>query len=48
MPLAAIIEDKVICLHGGIGVYIIYLKETLRFVEDIDTLVRPLTVIHEV
>lgn len=35
LPLAAVIEDKIICLHGGIG-------ETLQYVEDIDTLKRPL------
>jgi hypothetical protein len=31
LPLAAIVEDKIICLHGGIG-------ETLKHVENIDTL----------
>lgn len=41
MPLAAIVEDKIICLHGGIG-------ETLKHVEDIDILSRPLKVVHEV
>jgi len=41
LPLAALIEDKVICLHGGIG-------STLHHVDQIDCLPRPLDVIHEV
>jgi len=41
LPLAAIIDNKIICLHGGIG-------STLQSVEDIDKLQRPLEVIHEV
>jgi diadenosine tetraphosphatase ApaH/serine/threonine PP2A family protein phosphatase len=41
LPLAALIEDKIICLHGGIG-------SQLNYVEEIDTLQRPLEVIHEV
>ena len=41
LPLAAIIEDKVICLHGGIG-------SSLETVEQIEALSRPLEVIHEV
>jgi diadenosine tetraphosphatase ApaH/serine/threonine PP2A family protein phosphatase len=41
LPLAAVIEDKVICLHGGIG-------STLHSVEQIDALPRPLDVVHEV
>lgn len=41
LPLAAVIDDKILCLHGGIG-------SSLNYVEDIDTLERPLEVIHEV
>ncbi|OMJ71427.1 hypothetical protein SteCoe_30361 [Stentor coeruleus] len=41
LPLAAVIEDKVICLHGGIG-------SSLETVDQIETLSRPLEVIHEV
>jgi protein phosphatase len=41
LPLAAIIQDEIICLHGGIGA-------SLDTVKDIEELVRPLEVIHEV
>lgn len=41
LPLAAIIEDKIICLHGGIG-------STLAKLKQIEALKRPLEVIHEV
>lgn len=41
LPLAAIIDDKIICLHGGIG-------SSLNYIEEIDQLQRPLEVIHEV
>ncbi|OMJ90431.1 hypothetical protein SteCoe_7238 [Stentor coeruleus] len=41
LPLAAIIEDKVICLHGGIG-------SSLETVSQIEALSRPLEVVHEV
>ena len=41
MPLAAIIDDKIICLHGGIG-------SSLNYIEEIDQLQRPLEVVHEV
>ena len=41
LPLAAIIEDKIICLHGGIG-------STLDKLVQIEALKRPLEVIHEV
>jgi diadenosine tetraphosphatase ApaH/serine/threonine PP2A family protein phosphatase len=41
LPLAAVIEDKVICLHGGIG-------SSLETVDQIESLNRPLEVIHEV
>ncbi len=41
LPLAAIIEERIICLHGGIG-------STLEKVGQIELLKRPLEVIHEV
>ena len=43
LPLAAIIDEKILCLHGGIGA-------TLHKVEQIEALdsLRPLTVVHEV
>eukprot|EP01017_Pseudomicrothorax_dubius_P035538 TRINITY_DN4993_c0_g1_i5.p1 TRINITY_DN4993_c0_g1~~TRINITY_DN4993_c0_g1_i5.p1 ORF type:complete len:736 (-),score=189.58 TRINITY_DN4993_c0_g1_i5:188-2395(-) len=41
LPLAAVIEEKVVCLHGGIGA-------SLNYIEDIEQLQRPLEVIHEV
>ncbi|CAD8156820.1 unnamed protein product [Paramecium pentaurelia] len=41
LPLAAIVEDKIICLHGGIG-------SQLNYVAEIENLQRPLEVIHEV
>lgn len=41
LPLCAVIEDRIVCLHGGIG-------STLVSLEQIDQLKRPLEVIHEV
>jgi len=41
LPLAAVVDNKILCLHGGIG-------STLNKVEDIEKLSRPLEVIHEV
>lgn len=41
LPLAAVIEDKVLCLHGGIG-------SKVKKVEQIRKINRPLEVIHEV
>lgn len=41
LPLAALIEDKIVCLHGGIG-------STLVSIEQIEQIGRPLEVIHEV
>jgi protein phosphatase len=41
MPLAAVIEDKIVCLHGGIG-------STLVTIDQIESIPRPLEVIHEV
>lgn len=41
LPLAAVIDDKIVCLHGGIG-------STLLSLEQIEAIQRPLEVIHEV
>lgn len=41
LPLAAVVDDKILCLHGGIGA-------TLRNIEQIEQLERPLEVVHEV
>jgi diadenosine tetraphosphatase ApaH/serine/threonine PP2A family protein phosphatase len=41
LPLAAVIEGKIICLHGGIG-------STLNTIDQIEDLKRPLDVVHEV
>jgi protein phosphatase len=39
LPLAALIEDKILCLHGGIGA-------SLNTLEDIEKINRPLEVMH--
>eukprot|EP00826_Nyctotherus_ovalis_P045787 TRINITY_DN509_c0_g2_i7.p1 TRINITY_DN509_c0_g2~~TRINITY_DN509_c0_g2_i7.p1 ORF type:complete len:650 (+),score=165.79 TRINITY_DN509_c0_g2_i7:666-2615(+) len=41
LPLAAIIDERIICLHGGIG-------GSVRSVEQIAVLERPLEVVHAV
>ena len=41
LPLAAIINDEVLCLHGGIG-------SSINTLSDIEKISRPLEVIHEV
>eukprot|EP00357_Protocruzia_adherens_P011297 CAMPEP_0115014480 /NCGR_PEP_ID=MMETSP0216-20121206/26107_1 /TAXON_ID=223996 /ORGANISM="Protocruzia adherens, Strain Boccale" /LENGTH=783 /DNA_ID=CAMNT_0002384235 /DNA_START=200 /DNA_END=2551 /DNA_ORIENTATION=- len=41
LPLAAVVEDKILCLHGGIG-------STLTTIDEIEAMPRPLEVIHEV
>ena len=41
LPLAAIINDEVLCLHGGIG-------SSINSLSDIEKIHRPLEVIHEV
>jgi diadenosine tetraphosphatase ApaH/serine/threonine PP2A family protein phosphatase len=40
LPLAAIIEDQILCLHGGIGA-------NLQKISDIECIERPLEVVHE-
>ena len=40
LPLAAIINDEVLCLHGGIG-------SSINTLSDIEKIQRPLEVIHE-
>jgi protein phosphatase len=40
LPLAAIVEDQILCLHGGIGGH-------LTSIAEIEELERPLSVIHE-
>lgn len=40
LPLAAIIEDQIFCLHGGIG-------NCVRKLSDISQIERPLEVVHE-
>lgn len=40
LPLAAIIENKILCVHGGIG-------SMLNTISDIEALQRPLTIVHE-
>ena len=41
LPLAAIINDTVLCIHGGIG-------SSITSISDIEKIKRPLEVIHEV
>jgi protein phosphatase len=40
LPLAAIVEDQILCLHGGIGA-------NVNKISDIENIERPLEVIHE-
>ena len=40
MPFAAIIEEKILCVHGGIG-------GNVKKLSDIDGIPRPFDVIHE-
>ncbi len=40
LPLAAIIEDQILCLHGGIGA-------NVNKISDIECIQRPLEVVHE-
>ena len=41
LPLAAIVDDTVLCIHGGIG-------SSIASISDIEKIQRPLEVIHEV
>eukprot|EP00826_Nyctotherus_ovalis_P053963 TRINITY_DN7045_c0_g1_i2.p1 TRINITY_DN7045_c0_g1~~TRINITY_DN7045_c0_g1_i2.p1 ORF type:complete len:408 (+),score=108.29 TRINITY_DN7045_c0_g1_i2:849-2072(+) len=41
LPLAGVIEDQILCLHGGIG-------SVMQKLSDLENLRRPLQVIHEV
>lgn len=41
MPLGAVIQDLILCLHGGIG-------SSLKKLEQIESIQRPLEVVHEV
>ena len=41
LPLAGVIDDRILCLHGGIG-------STLNTLADIERIRRPVTVVHEV
>ncbi|MCQ2816824.1 MAG: metallophosphoesterase, partial [archaeon] len=40
LPLAAVIDDEILCVHGGIGA-------NVRLLSDIDGIKRPFEVIHE-
>ena len=40
LPFAAVIEDQILCVHGGIGA-------TLTKLSDIETIKRPFEVVHE-
>ena len=40
LPLAAVVEDQILCLHGGIGA-------NVKKISDIENISRPLEVIHE-
>ncbi len=41
LPLAAVVDDRILCVHGGIG-------STFNCVSDLEKLRRPLEVVHEV
>jgi len=41
LPLCAVIDERIVCLHGGIG-------STLLSFDQIEAIQRPLEVIHEV
>lgn len=40
MPLAALVEERILCVHGGIGA-------TLNSIEEIEIISRPLEIIHD-
>lgn len=41
LPLAAIVEDRILCLHGGIG-------SSVKSIDDIMKIKRPVQISHEV
>mmetsp|Transcript_99322 Transcript_99322/g.214293 ORF Transcript_99322/g.214293 Transcript_99322/m.214293 type:complete len:145 (+) Transcript_99322:1649-2083(+) len=41
LPMAAVIDKRILCLHGGIGA-------TLNEMADVEKLKRPLEIVHEV
>jgi protein phosphatase len=41
LPLAAIVEDRILCLHGGIGA-------SVKSIDDILKIKRPVEISHEV
>ena len=40
MPLAAVVEEKMLCVHGGIG-------QNIRTVDEVELIQRPLEISHE-
>lgn len=40
LPLAALIEDKILCVHGGIGA-------AIHTIDEIELIQRPLEISHE-
>lgn len=40
LPIAALVENSVLCVHGGIGL-------TLRTIDEIDSIQRPLEIQHD-
>jgi diadenosine tetraphosphatase ApaH/serine/threonine PP2A family protein phosphatase len=40
MPLAALIEEKILCVHGGIGI-------TIRTIDEIELIQRPVEISHD-
>lgn len=40
MPLAAVVSNKLLCMHGGIG-------QNIRTIEEIEMISRPLEICHE-
>jgi len=40
LPLAAVIQDRILCVHSGIG-------STIRSVEELESIPRPIEIVHE-
>ena len=40
IPLAAVIEDKIFCVHGGIG-------SKIKSIEEVELIQRPLEILHD-